>query len=515
MESSGMANDGPARRALMTAVVYARNAPGRVLAAILAVHFVLWTVIPILVCPNLQLDLVDDLALGREWQLGYWKHPPLPWWLAEVLHRLTGSIDSVYVLGPLAAVLCLYGVYLLARDIVGPLQALLAVLALEGIHFYNFSVVKFAHDQAQLPFWAFTALFFHRAITRQRLLEWGVAGFFLAGAFWSKYAAVPLAATLGLILLLDPEARKSWRGAGPWLMAVVFLCVLAPNLWWLVEHDFLPFRYVDARAKLATHWYQYLIFPLQWTGGQLLFILPGLALIGLLYVGGRPAVPTPSGAADRAAFDRRYVTALALGPFAVTTLMATVLGRLPIAMWGYPLWSFAPLALLVWLGPVEQQRRLQRFALGFVVVFAAFPIAYAAIELFEPLLRDRPKATQFPGAATAAAITDGWQRRFNAAPAYVCGSEFEANNVAVYSPAHPHVVVHCDPELSPWIDVADVRRRGMIVMIDRGLVDHAMLDQWRATWGPFDTEPPLQLQRQTLRRLPPVEVFYGFVPPRP
>ena len=29
---------------------------------------------------NLQLDLVEDLALGREWQLGYWKHPPLPWW---------------------------------------------------------------------------------------------------------------------------------------------------------------------------------------------------------------------------------------------------------------------------------------------------------------------------------------------------------------------------------------------------------------------------------------------------
>jgi hypothetical protein len=32
---------------------------------------------PILICPNLQLDLVDDLALGKEWQLGYWKHPPL------------------------------------------------------------------------------------------------------------------------------------------------------------------------------------------------------------------------------------------------------------------------------------------------------------------------------------------------------------------------------------------------------------------------------------------------------
>ena len=37
---------------------------------------------------------------------------------------------------------------------------------------------------------------------------------------------------------------------------------------------------------------------------------------------------------------------LALGPFAITTLLALVLGRLPVAMWGYPLWSFAPLAAL-------------------------------------------------------------------------------------------------------------------------------------------------------------------------
>ena len=40
--------------------------------------------LPILVCANLQLDLAEDLALGKEWQLGYWKHPPLPWWLADL-----------------------------------------------------------------------------------------------------------------------------------------------------------------------------------------------------------------------------------------------------------------------------------------------------------------------------------------------------------------------------------------------------------------------------------------------
>src|SRR5205807_7494221 len=110
-------------------VEYAKLAPGKVLLAILVAHFAVWTALPILVCSNLQLDLVEDLALGREWQLGYWKHPPLPWWIADLLYRLTGSIDSIYVLGPLAAVLCFYGVWRLAREVTSETNALIAVLA--------------------------------------------------------------------------------------------------------------------------------------------------------------------------------------------------------------------------------------------------------------------------------------------------------------------------------------------------------------------------------------------------
>src|SRR4051794_10887165 len=214
----------------------ARTRPGTVLACVLGLHVLIWTALPILICPNLQLDLLEDLALGKEWQLGYWKHPPLPWWVADLLYRATGSLDAIYVLGPLAAVLCFYGVFLLGREVAGGFKALIAVLALEGIHFYNFSVVKFAHDQIQLPFWAFTGLFFYRALARGRTLDWALAGAFLAGAFWSKYAAFALAATLGLFLLFDPSARRAWRTPGPYVMALVFGIVIAPNAWWLVTH---------------------------------------------------------------------------------------------------------------------------------------------------------------------------------------------------------------------------------------------------------------------------------------
>src|SRR5205085_9106290 len=137
------------------------------------------------------------------------------------------------------------------RAFVGGARALLAVLALEGLHFFNVSVPKFAHDQMQLPFWALTALFFYRGLVRGRAHDWLLAGVFLALAFWSKYAAFALATTLGLFLLLDGEARSAWRTPGPWLMAFAFLVVIAPNLWWLFDTGFMPFGYVDARARAA------------------------------------------------------------------------------------------------------------------------------------------------------------------------------------------------------------------------------------------------------------------------
>jgi hypothetical protein len=498
---------------LSRAVEFARRRPGTVLAWVLGLHLLVWTALPILVCPNLQLDLVEDLALGKEWQLGYWKHPPLPWWLADAMHRLTGQVDSVYLLGPLSAVLCLYFVWRLARDVTNPIIALTAVLALEGLHYYNFSVVKFAHDQMQLPFWALTGWFVYRATTGKRAIDWVAAGAFLALAFWSKYAAFALAATIGLILLFDPAARPAWRTRGPYLMAAAFFVVLGPNLWWLVETGFQPFRYVDARAVEATHWYQFVTFPLRWTASQVFYLVPTIVLIAVLYGGRLPRRPS-----EGAGFARRYVTALALGPFLVTTAVSALLGRLPVAMWGYPLWSFAPLAFLMWFPPAPDGRALRQFAAAFAIVFAVLPVAYAADELLEPVVRDRQKATHFPGRALAEIVTQRWRQQTGTPLRYVGGAplpggagEFAANNVVIYSSDRPHVIVQGNPQLSPWIDMADFDRTGGVLIWQS---EQPMPDALRERFPRAEPQPPLALPPQTLVPRSPVVVSYAIVPPR-
>jgi hypothetical protein len=513
-------------------VDYASRRPVAVLGWLLGFHLVVWTLAPILLSKNLQLDLVEDLALGREWQLGYWKHPPLPWWLADLAHRVTGQVDAVYVLGPLAAVLCFYAVWLLARDVVGEVQALIAVVALEGIHFYNLSVVKFAHDQLQLPFWAFTGLFFWRALVRGRILDWTLAGVFLAGAFWSKYAVFALAATLGLVLLCDPYARRAWRTPGPYVMAAVFAIVVAPNVWWLVINDFLPLHYVDSRAVTATRWYHVIIFPARWIGGQALLLAPALALLCLLYLPRRAGKPESSPAVADDAFNRRYLAALALGPFAVTTVTAMALGRQPVVYWSYPMWSFLPLAILLWLPPALDPVRLRRFAAGAVAMTIGFPMTFALIEIGEPLLHDRLRATQFPGRLLAETLTQRWRERTGTPLAYVGGAmifdrsgaapreiagagEFAANNVAVYSTDRPHVVVKGELALSPWIDASDLDRRGLLLTWESH--EPGVPDNLKRAFPRLEPQPPLSVPR--LGFLPwisrkPVIVYYALVLPR-
>ena len=52
-------------------------------------------------------------------------------------------------------------------------------------------------------------------------------------------------------LLLDPLARRTLRTPGPYLMALAFCVVIAPNAIWLVQSDFLPFQYVTERARVG------------------------------------------------------------------------------------------------------------------------------------------------------------------------------------------------------------------------------------------------------------------------
>jgi Dolichyl-phosphate-mannose-protein mannosyltransferase len=439
--------------------------PQAAFAAFLALHLAIWTALPALLYPNLPLDLIEALTYGREWQLGYDKLPPLPWWLVELVYRTVGHDVAYYALAQIAVLSAFAAVWLTARQLVGAVGALVAVLVLDGLHYFHFTAAKFNHDVIQLPLWALAGYAFHAALRRGRMFHWLLLGCAIGLSLWAKYFVVVLAVPLALFLLLDRQARPALATPGPYIAFALALLIMAPHLVWLVRNDFLPFAYASARAAPSRGLLDHLLHPLVFALGQLAFVLPALAIAAAVVwprpKGADAALPV-SGKAD--AFDRRIVTLLAFGPAATTVVMSALSGRGAIAMWGYPLWLFLGLWIVLYARTAIEPARLGRIAAAWAGVFVLFAVVFAASYSVLPAIDHRYRAVFYPGDRLA----DELARRFRAATGrpltYVISTMWDGGNVAHYAPEQPRVLIDGDWRRAPWIDLGDLRSKGAVVV---------------------------------------------------
>jgi 4-amino-4-deoxy-L-arabinose transferase-like glycosyltransferase len=442
--------------------------PQAAFAAFLALHAVVWTVLPSLLYANLPLDLIEALTYGREWQLGYDKLPPLPWWLVEIMHRTFGADAAYYALAQAAVIAAFAAVWATARPIVGVRGALASVLIIDGMHYFQYTAVKFNHDVIQLPFWALAGFAFHAGLRHGRLWHWLLLGFAVGMALWAKYFVVMLAAPLALFLLFDRDARGALATPGPWLALAVALLVMAPHLVWLVRNDFLPFAYASARAAPVRGWFDHVTHPVVFAGGQVFFLLPSF-LIATALVWPRPQ-PAAQHGAD--AFDRRIVTLLAFGPGAAMIALTALSGRGTFAMWGYPLWLFLGLWIVLNVQSALDADRMKRLIAAWGAVFAAFAIIFIANYSVLPYFDHRYRAVFYPGDRLATELSQRFRLATGQTLHYVIGSMWDGGNLAHYAPEQPRVLIDGLPRRAPWIDLSDLRTKGAVVVWTGGDVEH-------------------------------------------
>ncbi|HEX4408715.1 MAG TPA: glycosyltransferase family 39 protein [Xanthobacteraceae bacterium] len=439
--------------------------PQQAFAGFLVLHGVVWTALPALFYANLPLDLIEALIYGREWQVGYDKLPPLPWWLVEIAHRTFNADTAYYALAQIAVVIAFVLVYATARPLVGTLGALASVLIIDGLHYFQYTAVKFNHDVVQLPFWALAGYSFHAALKRGRLLHWFLLGVAFGGALWAKYFVVMLAVPYVLFMFADRDARRALATPGPWLALAVALLIAAPHVIWLFQTDFLPFAYASHRAAPVHGFLDHLWHPAQFAGSQIFFALPALFIALAMFLP-KPLPTEPTRHAD--AFDRRIVTLLAFGPALTTIALTAISGRGAVAMWGYPLWLFTGLWLVMAAPAALDKLRLGRLVTGWAVVFAIFIIVFVANYLIMPPIDHRYRAVLFPGDKLGPALTQRFHDATGAPLTYVIGSMWDGGNLAHYSPDQPRVLIDGALRRAPWIDLADLRKKGAIVVWTQG-----------------------------------------------
>jgi hypothetical protein len=318
---------------------------------------------------------------------------------------------------------------------------------------------------------------------------------------------VVLAVPLALFVLLDRDARKALATPGPYVAAAVALVTMAPHLVWLVQNDFLPFTYAEHRALPSRGLIDHIWHPLQFVVSQAFFLIPS-ALIALpLFVPRRNADAPASDA-----FDMRIMTWLAFGPIATVLAMSALSGRGTVAMWGYPLWLFVGVWAVMVSRRALDNTHLARVTITWAIVFGGLVFAFIANYAILPNYDHRYRAVFFPGDELARELSQRYRAVTGKPIIYVIGSMWDGGNIEHYAPDHPRVLIDGKPERAPWIDLADLRSKGALVVWTTGDLT-AVPPELRTIAVEAAVQPPFQLHDRRGDSM--LNVGWAILQPRP
>jgi hypothetical protein len=158
------------------------------------------------------------------------------------------------------------------------------------------------------------------------------------------------------------------------------------------------------------------------------------------------------------------VALLAFGPAAATLALSAVSGRGTVAMWGYPLWLFLGLWIVLEAKTALDPPRLARVLAAWAIVFSVFALAFVVNYSILPAFDHRYRAVFYPGDRLAEELARGFRAATGRPLRYVIGSMWDGGNVAHYAPEQPRVLIDGKPDRAPWIDLADLRNKGAVVV---------------------------------------------------
>ncbi|MDE2604667.1 MAG: glycosyltransferase family 39 protein [Burkholderiales bacterium] len=441
------------------------------------------------------VDNIEQLVWQRELAWGYYKHPPLPTFLAWLAVRLLGaSAWTTYLLGAavtLGAVALLWG---LLRELRGPAYATLALLAGLCITFYNGRLYYFNHNIPLLLEVAAAAACTWRAYRTRGLRWWAAFGAVMGLGALTKYQIAVTAASAAVFWLRQGIWRDALHRRGALLATLVALLLFTPHLLWLPRHDFGPITYAmesslgvhlspGARALDALRWLLDEVFNRA---------LPALLLL-LLAGWGAPAPAAPVAADARRRASRDLLFAWGLVPLAFIPLVGLAVGADLQLQWGTAFLLFLVPCVMEWAGAARWDEAslaaawkpfLALQGLLLAINLATSPVGVRSLEDRHWRTFAADRLAERVGAASRALL--GGPVRV------VIGSVGEAGALALKLPEAPRVLVDGRYDRSPWVP------RDLVASC--GAVELAHADSGLKGWSPAG--PPF------------TNLYWRVIPPR-
>ena len=313
---------------------------------------------------GLGIDESYMVAAGRHWQLSYFDHPPIAWWLAWAAAHLAGHDAAIAVRLPFIALFALstWLMYRVTAALFGKRAGLWAAAVLNMAPVAGVTSASWVLPDGPLIaalLGAALCLIGALPATGRTAWGWWLATGICAGlALLSKYSAALTITGACLFLSTEPASRRWLLRPQPYLAGLLALVMFSPVLVWNARHGWVSFVFQGERA--GGHFYPF--GPAAALGGAALYFLPWIWL-PLILCG---VTAARRGPADR---DRWLLVCLAAPP---------VLFFTAISLWSHILFHWAApgyLMLVPLLGDEIARRRPESRAIkGTVIATAVFVV---------------------------------------------------------------------------------------------------------------------------------------------
>jgi 4-amino-4-deoxy-L-arabinose transferase-like glycosyltransferase len=479
-----------------------------IVVSVILTQLFFWSLVPFFINISLPLDVVrDGLSIGREFQWGYYKHPPLASWCVELFFRLFGDYGP-YLLSQICICSTIWLVFSLGTRLYDDYRAAAGAIFLTGIYYFSWPTPEFNHNVAEMPLWAAGTLLFHRCLNEGKARDWILLGLAAGLGMLVKYAFAVLLVVMALFILAVPKHRRLLFSRWPYVASAVMLTIVMPHLIWLGTHDFMPLQYLNERAKSVPGLLNRLGPPVHFLGAQLADHLPMLALVALSGIAHRRAGPVrPKTGRD----DTIFLWMMGFGPAAVIVAMAIATGRAPRDMWGAPMWNLSGLIVANYLSPLSMPDACRRLRLYALAIIPAGALGYGAAGLVREHFVQRPARTGWPDRELAAALEARWLAATGCKLRIVAGDEWLASMAGTRAKDRPSVLIYGKRELSPWITENRLSAEGALVIWHAG--DGAAAASKFA--APFAMAPEgiVELRWPRNSKAKPLRVAYAAMPP--
>lgn len=294
---------------------------------------------------------------------GYYSKPPVVAWLIRLTTDLFGNAEwAIKLAAPL--LYCATGgmLYQIGKLLCNQRAGFYSAAIFLSMPLVSFNSLFITTDAPLLFCWALALWLFLRAQATNQWRFWLLAGCVGGIGLLSKYTFILFPAAFVIYALLSSQGRLILANPRFWTACALAISLLAPNLWWNYNHDFISFQHTaeisqqdEKSAELARLW--------EFWGTQFIVFGP-IAMLLLLVRLFKPRAIEPG-------HQEALLWSLFIPIFAVISIQALT-ARANIN-WGAPAYVSASLIVGIYLAKLRWKHWFKAlFAINLVLMFAFY-----------------------------------------------------------------------------------------------------------------------------------------------